>query len=126
MVENEILGKIRTYMKLHNWTLYRLAKESDIPYTSLHSMFEKNTFSTIPTLRKICGGLGVSLSDFFSDDIRPAPHKCTGDELELLGLYRSLTARDKKLLLTLCRRLFRQANTEDEKGNRDHDTDCNT
>lgn len=106
MGENDILEKIRTYMKLQNWTLYRLAKESEIPYTSLHSMFEKNTQPTLPTLRKICSGLGISLSDFFADDLHPvSPNKYTEDELELLEMYRHLSAKDKKLVLTLCRRL---------------------
>lgn len=41
MNENDILNKIKTYMEYRNWTLYKLAKEADIPYTSLHSMFEK-------------------------------------------------------------------------------------
>lgn len=63
MNENDILEKIKNYMELRNWTLYRLAKESDIPYTSLHSMFEKNTQPTLSTLRKLCNGLGIELSE---------------------------------------------------------------
>lgn len=65
MNENDILDKIKKYMELRNWSLYRLAKESEIPYTSLHSMFEKNTQPTLSTLRKLCDGLGINLCDFF-------------------------------------------------------------
>lgn len=67
MNNNEILKKIETYMKLRNWSIYKLAKEADIPYSSLNSMFLKNTQPTIPTLEKICSGLNISMSDFFSD-----------------------------------------------------------
>ena len=50
---NDILAKIDGYRERRGWTLYRLAKESGMQYSSLHSMFEKNTQPTIPTLTKI-------------------------------------------------------------------------
>lgn len=98
---NSVLNKIESYMKLRNWSIYKLAKESDIPYSSLNSMFLKNTQPTIPTLEKICSGLNITMSEFFSDEHAQAiPFKeITKDEQELLSLYQRLSKADKERFL---------------------------
>lgn len=103
MNNNEILKKIGTYMKLRNWSIYKLAKEADIPYSSLNSMFLKNTQPTIPTLEKICSGLNISMSDFFSDkSTENVPYlSLTEDEQELLSLYNKLSKSEKNFLSTM-------------------------
>ena len=105
MNNNEILKKIETYMKLRNWSIYKLAKEADIPYSSLNSMFLKNTQPTIPTLEKICSGLNISMSDFFFDKhAENIPYmSLTEDEQELLSLYNKLSKSDKKLFMYYAR-----------------------
>ena len=102
--QNIILTKIENYLVIRKWSLYRLAKEAEIQYSSLHSMFEKNTQPTIPTLMKICKGLGISMSDFFSDTIRTEFPQCTEDEQELLNTYRELNKKDKKMILSVSKR----------------------
>ena len=64
---NKILEQITTRCNAMNWSRYRLAKEADIPYSSLNNMYKRNTIPSIPTLEKICAGMNVSLSDFFKD-----------------------------------------------------------
>lgn len=102
--KNIILTKIDEYLGIRKWSLYRLAKEAEIQYSSLHSMFEKNTQPTIPTLMKICKGLGITMSDFFSDTIITEFSHCTEDEQELLNIYRELDRKDKKLILSVSKR----------------------
>ena len=102
--QNVILTKIEEYLDTRKWSLYRLAKEAEIQYSSLHSMFEKNTQPTIPTLMKICKGLGISMSDFFSDTLITEFSHCTEDEQELLNIYRELDRKDKQLILSVSRR----------------------
>lgn len=103
--KNYILTRISEYLQLKSWTLYRLARESDIPYSSLHSMFEKNTQPTIATLEKICSGLHINLSDFFSDKSTNTFLILTEEEEKLLSLYRTLNSNDKKMLLSISKRL---------------------
>ena len=50
---NDTLMKIQKLMNERNWSLYKLAKESDIPYSSLNSLFLKNNQPTLSTLEKI-------------------------------------------------------------------------
>ena len=50
MMENVVLGRIRELMNLNHWSIYKLAKASGIPYSSLNNCFQRNTTPTIPTL----------------------------------------------------------------------------
>jgi len=97
---NQTLLKIRELMDERGWTIYRLAKESDIPYSSLNSMFLKNNQPTLSTLEKICDGFCITLCEFFSDD---TPHRIpvdiyTDDEKHLINQYKRLSKYHKKLL----------------------------
>ena len=103
--KNYVLTRINEYLQMKSWTLYRLARESDIPYSSLHSMFEKNTQPTIATLEKICSGLHINLSDFFSDKSTNTFLILTEEEEKLLSLYRTLNSNEKKMLLSISKRL---------------------
>lgn len=99
MTENEVLQRIREFLKLNRWSIYKLAKESGIPYSNLNNCFLRNTCPTIPTLEKLCKGLNISLSDFFDYEKNPLRDKTLSeDEQNLLSAYRNLSIRDKELL----------------------------
>lgn len=51
--------------KQRNLSIYRLAKMSDMPYSSLNNMIKHRHVPTIYNLMKICNGLNISLSQFF-------------------------------------------------------------
>ena len=108
MLKNVTLMKIESFMEQKEWTVYRLAKESDIPYSSLNNLFQRNTEPTLPTLRKICDGLGISMSDFFSDECTPPNTEYSIDEKKLISLYRTLKLGDQKLLMTYAQALNRE------------------
>lgn len=100
--DNDVLAKIKRLYTQKGWTVYRLAKESGIPYSSLNSMILRNNQPSVPTLRKLCNGLGVTLSEFFDDDIPEVDFRCrlnlSEDEFILLEGYRDLSDMNKKLL----------------------------
>ena len=97
--ENEVLERIREFLELNHWSIYRLAKTSGVPYSSLNNCFLRNTCPTIPTLQKLCAGLNISLSDFFDFKTNPLrDESLSEDEQNLLALYRKLSIRDKELL----------------------------
>ena len=90
------LQRIKNICKSRNWSVYRLAKESGVAYSSLNNMFNRNTEPTLPTLISLCRGLNISLSDFFSDnDLEIIP--LNNDNKELLSLYNNLSPRNKYL-----------------------------
>lgn len=105
---NITLMKLEILLAQKQWTVYRLAKESEIPYSSLNNLFQRNTEPTLPTLRKICAGLGITLSDFFTDDSTPAFTEYSAEERRLISLYQSLKLSDRKLLTTYAQALNRE------------------
>lgn len=107
---NKILVKIKLLMEKRHWSMYRLAKESGIPYSSLNSLFQKNNQPTISTLERICDGLNISMGEFFSTQILQNDNALTlsSEELALINLYRSLDKNDRKLLLNYSKGLAKE------------------
>ena len=65
MQEYDVIPRIQELCEQRAWTLYRLAKESGIPYSTLCTMFHKANAPSISTLSRICKGFGITLSEFF-------------------------------------------------------------
>lgn len=101
---NEILIHIQELYLQKGWTLYRLAKESDLPYSSLNNMFHRNTQPSIPTLNKICDGLGITMSEFFDKETISSNYQycmhLSNSEYALIENYRSLPKSKQELLIT--------------------------
>ena len=108
MDKNITLVKLESILKEKDWSIYRLAKESDISYSSLNNLFQRNTEPTLHTLRKICTGLDISLSDFFADEKLPTITEYSSEERKLITHYRNLKNSDKKLLMTYAQALNRE------------------
>lgn len=98
--QNPTLQKIRLLLDERNMSMYKLAQSSNIPYSSLNSMFNKNTQPSLATLEKICTGLNITMSEFFADDtpVKKNIKQYSREERELIDMYRSLRKSDKKLL----------------------------
>lgn len=97
---NDVLKRIKEILDEKGWTLYKLSKETGIPYSSLNSLFNKNNQPTISTLEKICEGLQISLEDFFSAGLshQIEVESYTREEREIIDSYRKLNKKNKNLL----------------------------
>lgn len=109
MNEHEVLERIQFFLNFKHWSVYKLAKKSGLPYSSLNNIFVRKTCPTIPTLEKICNGLGISLSEFFSYKTNPLKSDILSEqEQDIVNSYRSLSEKDKELLTAylngLCKR----------------------
>ena len=98
---NEVLQKIKKLMDERGWSLYKLAKESGIPYSSLNSLFQKNNQPTVTTLERICSGFHITIGEFFSDDTpyRQPEQEFNKEEKDIITSYRNLNRNNKKLFL---------------------------
>lgn len=76
--------------------LLRLAKEADIPYSTLNNMVNRTNIPTIPTLQKLCDAFGITLADFFLDE--PDALQLTEGQQEIITLYNNLSLEKKKIL----------------------------
>ena len=94
----DVKSRLQTLMDERGWTMYRLAKESDIPWTTLRNMMKRNTEPTIPTLESVCNGLGISMSQFFDTDNQMG---LTKEQRLLLDQWEKLSKGHKEAVLNL-------------------------
>ena len=64
MRDKDVIQHIQDLCKERSWTYYRLAKEADIPYSTLNNMVNRTNIPTIPTLQKLCDAFGITLAAF--------------------------------------------------------------
>lgn len=88
MQEFDVVGRIQELCRSRSWTYYRLAKASGIPC-------QKTNVPSVPSLMKICDGLGITLAQFFSDQDETA--KLTADQKQCLGIWDRLDSTGKEL-----------------------------
>ena len=102
---NAIITKILELCAEQNWTLYRLSKETNIPYSSLNNMIKRKTLPSITTLIKICNGLHVAPADFlFSIHYTLATNKkympLSTDEFQMVENFKKLDADKQALVIS--------------------------
>ena len=85
MRDKDVIQHIQDLCKERSWTYYRLAKEADIPYSTLNNMVNRTNIPTIPTLQKLCDAFGITLADFFLDE--PDALQLTEGQQEIITLY---------------------------------------
>lgn len=113
MQDFDVMQRIRDLCSARSWTVYRLAKESGITYSTLNTMLRKTNLPSLPTLEKLCHGFGISLAQFFSESDETA--LLTQDQLTCLDLWDRLDDRSKELAAAYMNGL------EDRQRAEDHD-----
>lgn len=99
MIEDQIIERIQELCKRKHISLYRLAKNAELPYSSLNNILHRRTCPTVTTLERLCKGLNISLSEFFDFEIYPLRNEAlTLEEEELLNKYKNLSIRKRELL----------------------------
>lgn len=94
----DVKGKLHEMMQERGWSLYRAAKESGIPWSTLHNMFQRGTEPSLYTLEHLCGAMGVSLACFFDDN---SAKYLTKEQLEMFRKWNTLSPKDRKLISDL-------------------------
>lgn len=99
MIEDKIVERIQELCSKKHISLYRLAKNAELPYSSLNNILHRRTCPTVNTLERLCKGLNVSLSEFFNFEIYPIRNEeLTLEEEDFINRYRNLSNRKKELL----------------------------
>lgn len=94
MEDTFVINHIKELCQQRSWTYYKLAKKSNIPYSSLNTLMNKQHVPSMANLIKICNGFGITLSQFFSTMDNP-----TSEQSELLNVWNVLDDSSKKLAL---------------------------
>ena len=92
----DILNRIADLRCRKGWSEYELAKRSDLPQSTISSWYKKEMLPSIPSLEKICTGLGITLCQFFCEEEQAVT--LTPEQKKLLHQYSYLTDAQKEKL----------------------------
>lgn len=112
MREEYVLKKVSQLLAERNWTLYRLAKESEISYSTLSNTFHRNNVPSVSTLIRVCEGFGITLSEFFDEEGTSVKQLTVSDE-KLLADFHRLPRNDKNLVTAYIQGLLKVATVLD-------------
>lgn len=87
------LARIQELREARKWSVYRLAKLSGIPQSTIATWYQKNLCPPIDKLEIICDTFGISLSEFFSSGL---PQSLTSEQTLLLKQWALLSPKEKK------------------------------
>lgn len=91
-----IKDRILQLMKERGWTMYRLAKETGLPTSTLSNMIKRSTTPTMSTVKTLCDGFGISLSQFFWDGTEAV--LLTEEQKLFFADWASLTVTQKDII----------------------------
>lgn len=92
--EKYIVNRIKELCDKKQLTMYALSKKTGISQSSLSNLMKRGSTPTFYTLNRICDGLGITLPQFFSDDIGKL--ELSSEQKKVLDTWQSLTDREKE------------------------------
>lgn len=95
----DILSTISTYREERGWSEYQLAERSGLPQSTISSWYRKNMVPTVPSLEKICGAFGITLSQLFAEGDDPV--SLTASQRELLSRWSRLDPDQQNAIFQL-------------------------
>ena len=97
----DVLCKIQIERQKRGWTEYTLAKNSELSQSTISSWYRKDLEPSLASIEKICNGLGITLSQFFS--LEEYTNALSQDQKELLETWEQLSKEQRLALLSLLR-----------------------
>ena len=91
-------NRIKELMDEHGWTIYELSKRSGLAQTTISNMWKRNSEPTIPSLRALCNGFGITLSQFFAEGDMV---ELTPEQRKFFIRWAALSADQKEMLMNL-------------------------
>ena len=91
----DVKERLQQLMDERGWTIYKIAKEADIPWSTVRNMFKRNTEPSIGTLECLCKGMGITLPQFFDVDNNMG---ISYEQAQLLQQWGRLREKEKQLI----------------------------
>lgn len=92
--EKYITNRIKELCDKKKMSMYALSKKTGISQSSLSNLMKRGSTPTFYTLDRICDGLGITLPQFFSDDIGKL--ELSLEQKKVLRMWESLTDKEKE------------------------------
>lgn len=97
--EFDVLGKIREEKEKRGWTDYQLAENSGLTQSTLSTWNKRDIEPGIASIEKICSGLGITLSQFFSQSDNPDQY--SSEQKQILEIWGKLSPTQRKSVLQM-------------------------
>lgn len=91
--EKYIANRIKELCDKKQMSMYALSKKTGISQSSLSNLMKRGSTPTFYTLDRICDGLGITLPQFFSEDIGRL--ELSSEQRKVLETWESLTDKEK-------------------------------
>ena len=101
----DVRERLRQLMDERGWSIYKVAKEADIPWSTIRNMYKRSTDPSISTLESICKSMGMTLSQFFDDQNEMS---LNDEQRQLLETWSKLGDKEKILVIDLLKALDKQ------------------
>lgn len=92
-----VLEKIDKLRKARGWSINNLAMEAMLTQSTLNNLYSRKNDPKISTLLAICRAFGITLSEFFAEDVKLEEGASLDEELQ--KKIKKLTPSQKKALL---------------------------
>jgi len=102
--EFDILKRIDQERDARGWTDYTLAVNSDLTQSTISTWRSRNLQPNLASIEKICNGLGITLSQFFSES--DGNEHLNKDQQHILDLWNRLSPKQREALIKLIEALL--------------------
>ena len=113
MDDFNVAARVQDLCKARSWSLYRLAKEAGMPYSSLSTILYKTAAPSIVSIERLCTGFGITLAQFVS--INDESVKLKKDEKDCLSHWGRLDSLEKQLTLAYMQALTDAKNVREQE-----------
>ncbi|MDO4330767.1 MAG: helix-turn-helix transcriptional regulator [Lachnospiraceae bacterium] len=99
----DVIKRINALTEERGWSTYKLASKSGLSSSTIANIYRRNTIPSITTLEAICDAFGITLSQFFAEDMDAVP--LTPEQKHLFDMWSNLTISQKELIENLIKEL---------------------
>lgn len=92
----DAIKRISELTEERGWSNYKLAQKSGLSLSTIANIYRRHTIPSLATLEAICNAFGITLSQFFSEDLDAVP--LTPEQKELFDKWANLTPAQKELI----------------------------
>ena len=99
----DVLARIQELRESREWSVYKLAKLSGIPQSTIATWYQKNLYPPIDKIEILCNTFQISLHDFFSYEDFNGLSK---DQKNLLTKWDQLSEKEKDAIYSIINHLL--------------------
>lgn len=95
----DLIVRISELLDERGWSKYQLTKEADLSQSTISSMMNRGNNPTVSTIESCCAVFGISVAEFFCDDLRTKDFSL--EERKLISDWRHLITEMKKAVTVM-------------------------